>query len=67
MKGKLNLAYIMEVPENVYQWLKSTDLFPFKPTKGRFVLPEDLVDLLESGQAFAKLLKYMNQVKVTVT
>ena len=57
----------MEVPENIYNWLKATGLFQLQSLKGKFILPSDLASSLESGQAFVKLLKYMNQVKVTVT
>jgi hypothetical protein len=53
----------MEVPENLYIWLKSTGLFQL-PSSGTEI-PADILPSFESGYAFTKLIKRLNQVKVT--
>lgn len=54
----------MELPVELYIWLRGTNLFnlPSSPAE----IPYDLLPLFESGQAFTKLIKRLNQVKVTV-
>ena len=55
----------MEIPENIYNWLKSTNLFSLPYDS--FELPADTIQSFETGQAFTKLIKRLNQIKVTVT
>ncbi|OMJ86867.1 hypothetical protein SteCoe_11498 [Stentor coeruleus] len=50
----------MEVPENIYNWLKSTGLFHLTT---RDEIPADLIQTFESGHAFTKLIKRLNQLK----
>jgi hypothetical protein len=54
----------MDVPENVYSWLRSTGL-QLPLAKGKFNLPLEVVDSLIVGHGFVPLLKRMNQLKVT--
>jgi hypothetical protein len=54
----------MEIPENIYTWLRSTNLFPHLSSRPE--LSEELLVSLESGLAFTKLLKRLNGIKVTV-
>ena len=55
----------MEVPENIYSWVKSTGAFQLPPSKGKFSLPQDVMDALLLGQGFVPIIKRMNQIKVT--
>jgi hypothetical protein len=55
----------MEIPENIYSWLRSTNLFTLPSSKPE--LPEDLLSSFESGVGFTKLLKRLNGIKVTDT
>lgn len=54
----------MEIPDNIYNWLKSTGLFHLT---NRDEIPSDLIQTFESGHAFTKLIKRLNQLKVTAT
>ncbi|OMJ70384.1 hypothetical protein SteCoe_31656 [Stentor coeruleus] len=52
----------MEIPDNLYTWLKSTNLFNLPSDSN--VIPADLIYSFESGHAFTKLIKRLNQIKV---
>lgn len=53
----------MEIPDNLYTWLKSTSLFNLPSDTN--VIPADLIYSFESGHAFTKLIKRLNQIKVS--
>ena len=55
----------MEIPSELYLWLRSTNLFNLP--SGSLELPTDILQTFESGQAFTKLIKRLNQIKVRVT
>jgi hypothetical protein len=55
----------MEIPEHLYNWLYSIGMIETESNSSK--VSEDLLKNLESGQAFTKLIKRLNQIKVTVT
>ena len=57
----------MEIPESLYNWLKSTGLFSLQKSKDKFLIPNEVSASLEEGHGFVDLIKRMNQLKVTVT
>ena len=55
----------MEIPENLYNWLQQTSLFHLDSDSSQ--LSPDVAQSFESGHAFTKLIKRLNQIKVSST
>ena len=56
----------MEVSEDIYNWLDSTRIFDLESSPDKYIIPSDVCISLESGHGFAKLIKHLHQIKVTV-
>lgn len=59
----------MDLPEHLYNWLQNIGIIPFNEYSepGSYLLPEEILFGLESGDSFTMLVKHLNQIKVTVT